>query len=110
MNTMNYHGYTARLAYDERGHIFIGRVLGLRAPISFYAQTVEGLRVQFHAAIDSYLSACLDRGIRPEEPISGRVQLRLAPEMHGAVRVAAQTARKTVNQWVCEVLGQALRG
>ncbi len=110
MNSMNYRGYTARLAYDERGHIFVGRVLGLRQPIAFYAQTVEGLRVQFHAAIDSYLQTCLDRGIRPEEPVSGRLQLRLAPEMHGAVRVAAQTARKTVNQWVSDALGQVLRG
>jgi hypothetical protein len=34
MNTMSYKGYTARIEYDERDNIFVGRVLGLRSIIS----------------------------------------------------------------------------
>ena len=30
MNTMTYKGYTARVEFDERDGIFVGRVLGLR--------------------------------------------------------------------------------
>ena len=29
MNTMNHKGYTARIEFDERDNIFVGRVLGL---------------------------------------------------------------------------------
>ena len=31
MNTMTYKGYTARVEYDERDNLFIGRILGIRS-------------------------------------------------------------------------------
>ena len=45
MNTMNHKGYTARIDFDERDNIFVGRVLGLRSIISFHGETVESTRV-----------------------------------------------------------------
>lgn len=41
MNTMTYEDYTARVEYDERDNIFIGRILGIRNIISFHGETVE---------------------------------------------------------------------
>jgi hypothetical protein len=35
MSTMSYKGYTARVEYDERDNIFVGRILGIRSIISF---------------------------------------------------------------------------
>jgi predicted HicB family RNase H-like nuclease len=42
MNSMNYRGYTARIDFDDRDNIFVGRVLGLPATvkISFHGETV----------------------------------------------------------------------
>ena len=40
MNTMPHKGYTARIEFDERDNIFVGRVLGLRTLISFHGETV----------------------------------------------------------------------
>jgi predicted HicB family RNase H-like nuclease len=36
MNVMNYRGYTARIEFDERDNIFVGRVLGIKAIINFF--------------------------------------------------------------------------
>ena len=58
MNTMTYKGYTARIDFDERDSIFIGRVLGVRAIISFHGETVAERRAQFIAAVDDYLKDC----------------------------------------------------
>ena len=33
MNTMTYKGYTARVEYDERDNIFVGRILGCHAAV-----------------------------------------------------------------------------
>ena len=44
MNTMSHKGYTARIEFDERDNIFVGRVLGLRTIISFHGETVVELR------------------------------------------------------------------
>ena len=107
MNSMNYKSYTARIEFDERDSILVGRVLGLRTMISFHGETVPELRAAFEAAIDEFLADCKEQGIRPEKPASGKLMLRMPPEVHGAAIVAAQAAGKSLNQWATEVIAEA---
>ncbi len=107
MNTMNHIGYTARIEYDERDNIFVGRVLGLRSIISFHGETVAELRHEFEAAIRDFLNDCKEQGIRPEKPASGKLMLRVPPEVHGAALIAAQASGKSLNQWAIEVFQSA---
>ena len=58
MNTMTGKGYTARIEYDERDNILVGRLLGIRSIISFHADTVAELRREFERAVDDYLADC----------------------------------------------------
>lgn len=108
MNTMSFKGYTARVEYDERDDIFVGRILGIRSIISFHGQTVAGLRSQFQKAVKEYLSDCKSEGLSPERPASGKLLLRVPPEIHGRALVAAQVAGKSLNQWATEVLQDAV--
>ena len=108
MNTMTHRGYTARIEYDERDNIFVGRVLGIRSIISFHGETVCELRSEFETAIDDYLAECEQQGVRPEKPASGRLLLRVPPNLHGKAMVVAQASGKSLNQWVAEVLERAL--
>lgn len=107
MNIMNHKGYTAKIEFDERDNIFVGRVLGLHAMISFHGETVAELRSAFETAIEEFLQDCKEQGIRPEKPASGKLMLRVPPEVHGAALVAAQAAGKSLNQWATEVLEEA---
>ena len=107
MNTMNHKGYTARIEFDERDNIFVGRVLGLRAMISFHGETVAELHQAFESAIEDFLLDCKEQGIKPEKPASGKLMLRVPPEVHGAALVAAQASGKSLNQWATEVLQSA---
>lgn len=107
MNTMNHKGYSARIDYDERDNIFVGRVLGLRAMISFHGETVAELRGAFEAAVDDFLADCKQQGVAPEKPASGKLMLRVPSEVHGAALVAAQASGKSLNQWASEVLQSA---
>ena len=61
MNTMNHKGYTARIEFDERDNIFVGRVLGLHTLISFHGETVAELRAEFETAIEDFLRDCKER-------------------------------------------------
>lgn len=110
MNSMNHKGYTAKIEFDERDNIFVGRVLGLRATISFHGETVVELRSEFETAIEEFLRDCKEQGVRPEKPASGKLMLRVPPEVHGAALVAAQAAGKSLNQWAAEVLEEASQG
>lgn len=108
MNTMTYKGYTARIEFDERDAIIVGRVLGVKAIIGFHGETVAELRADFEAAIDFMLEDCKARGEAPEKPASGKLMLRVPPEVHAAALVAAQAAGKSLNQWAVDILGDAV--
>ena len=107
MNVMNHKGYSARIEFDERDNIFVGRVLGLRTMISFHGETVAELRAALATAIEEFLRDCKQQGVRPEKPASGKLMLRVPSQVHGAALVAAQAAGKSLNQWATEVLDQA---
>ncbi len=107
MNVMNHKGYTARIEFDERDGIFVGRVLGMRTIISFHGETVRELRASLVKAIDEFLNDCKEQGVRPEKPASGKLMLRVPPAVHGAALVAAEAAGKSLNQWATEILEEA---
>jgi len=109
MNTMKHKGYTARVEYDERDDIFVGRVLGLRSIISFHGKTVAELRGEFVAAVKDYLADCEEEGITPEKPASGKLLLRIPSEVHSKALIKAQSAGKSLNQWATEALERAVR-
>lgn len=108
MNTMSFKGYTARVEYDERDNIFVGRILGIRGIISFHGETVGELRSAFERAVKEYLADCRNEGVAPEKPASGKLLLRVPPEVHGRALVAAQAAGKSLNQWATELLQHAV--
>ena len=108
MNTMSHLGYTARIEFDDRDNIFVGRLLGVRAIISFHGQTVKVLRKAFEHAVNDYLAECAEAGVAPEKPASGKLLLRVSPEVHGRAMVVAQSAGKSLNQWVAEVVENAV--
>lgn len=108
MNTMSHKGYTARVEYDERDNILVGRLLGIRSIISFHAETVSHLRLELEKAVEDYLADCKAEGVKPEKPASGKLLLRVPPEVHGKALVAAQASGKSLNQWATEVLQSAV--
>jgi predicted HicB family RNase H-like nuclease len=106
---MTYKSYTARVEYDDRDDVFVGRVLGLQSILSFEGNSVEALKTAFEEAVNDYLQECQEKGLPPEKPASGKLLLRLAPELHGQAMVAAKAAGKSLNQWVAEALHRAVR-
>ena len=110
MNTMSSQGYIARVEYDERDDIFVGRVLGLRGIISFHGKTVAELRREFAAAIKDYLADCSEQAISPEKPASGKLLIRVPPEVHSRALIKAQAMGKSLNQAVRDYLEQLAGG
>jgi predicted HicB family RNase H-like nuclease len=106
MNTMTYQGYTARIEFDERDGIFWGKVLGINDSITFEGETVAQLTQDFHNAIDFYLADCAAIGKDPQKPASGKLMLRVPPELHAAALVKAQAVGKSLNQWAIEALSR----
>lgn len=107
MNAMNYNGYVARIEYSEDDLCFVGRIIGIRDVIGFHGDSVKDLRSAFEEAVEDYLETCAKIGQSPNRPYSGKILLRVPPEVHAAVAAAAEIKGKSLNQWLTETLMKA---
>lgn len=108
MNTMLYRGYSARIEFDEADRIFVGHLAGIRDIVGFHGSSVDELEAAFHDAVEGYLEHCAKQGLAPNKPFSGRLLLRLPPEVHAQASLAAQMAGVSLNQWAANMLEQAV--
>jgi len=106
MNTLTYKGYTARIDFDDRDNCLVGRLLGIQDIIGFHAENVADLHATFEEAVDDYLDACEKIGKSPDKPVSGKLMLRVPPELHAAALIKAQAMGKSLNQWAIEALSR----
>ena len=98
INSMFYKGYTASMVFDAEDKIIVGRVLDVDDNISFHGQSVAEFESNFHAVIEDYLAASKELGSPPERPASGKVILRIAPEVHAAALKAAARSGTGLNK------------
>lgn len=64
-NTMEHDGHQAIITYCNDIESFRGEILGLTGVVDFYADSVEGLKMEFKKSIDTYLEVCEGQGITP---------------------------------------------
>ncbi len=107
MNGMVYRGYSAAVEYDADDRVFVGHILGIRDIVGFHGSAVDELETAFQEAVDHYLAVCEQIGQTPQRPYSGKLTLRVPPEIHSAVAVAAAVNKQSINQWATDVLRQA---
>ncbi len=107
MNEMKYKNYSAKVEYDPVDKIFVGHIIGIRDIVGFHGSTVEELESAFHEAVDHYLEVCEKIGQKPQKSYSGKLTLRVPPEVHMAVATAAEINSKSINQWATDVLKRA---
>ncbi|WP_325436673.1 type II toxin-antitoxin system HicB family antitoxin [Pseudomonas nitroreducens] len=108
MTPMKYQGYAARIEYSDDDGLFIGHVAGIRDVIGFHGESVSELRVAFEEAIDDYLATCEKLGRESQRPFSGKLSLRLDPQLHAQVAIKAELSNQSINQWVVDRLGEAV--
>jgi predicted HicB family RNase H-like nuclease len=108
MNTMTYNGYSARVEFDAEDRLFVGHIAGIRDIVGFHGESVAELEAAFREAVDDYLAACKKLKQPPNRPFSGRVMLRLPPEVHARASAAAEVTGMSFNQWAARALEQAV--
>ncbi|MCH7855230.1 MAG: toxin-antitoxin system HicB family antitoxin [Gemmatimonadetes bacterium] len=50
------------------------------------------------------MAVCDERGDTPDKPFSGQLRLRMDPQLHRSLAIAASTAGKNLNTWIVEAL------
>lgn len=107
---MEYKGYTAEVEFDDSVGRLHGWVVNSGAyPIAtFEATDVEGIRREFHHSIDEYLKSCEEDGVEPRKPFSGKLNVRLGPDLHQRVARSAADSEMSLNSWITQALEKSL--
>lgn len=106
---IEYKGYKATIEFDPELRLFTGHVIDLRDDIYFEGDSVQTLEASMRRAVDDYLSVCEQRGEEPARPFSGKLNLRLGPNLHRAAAVAAAAEGESLNNWLVRVVESAAR-
>ena len=107
-NTMTYKGYTAIVGFSAEDECLVGHIAGINDVIGFHADSVEEIRKVFHGTVDDYLATCAKIGREPNKPYSGKVTLRLPPELHAQLAVRAEANGSSLNNWLVSALSQSV--
>ncbi len=107
-NTMEYRGYIGSVEFSAEDALFFGRVLGIRALISYEGENARELVEDFHGAVDDYLALCSAQGVEPEKAYKGSFNVRVSPELHKRAVAYAAAHQMSLNGFVESSMRMAL--
>lgn len=99
-----YSGYVGSAEISDEDDVFHGKLLGIRALVTYEAETVKGLREAFTEAVDDYVETMKAQGKQPEVPFKGVFNVRTSSELHRRVAIYAEMNNKKLNTVVNEAL------
>ena len=107
-NTMEYKGYLGSVEFSQADALFFGKVMGIRALISYEGENARELLEDFHQAVDDYLALCAAEGVEPEKAYKGSFNVRISPELHKQAIIAATAGQMSLNSFVERSIKQAI--
>ena len=101
---LKYKGYTGSVDFDDKAEIFHGEVSGLRDVITFEGRSANELKKAFRDSIEEYLEFCKELGQKPDKPFSGRMLVRMPPDLHRDLHNTAAAQRLSLNALIVKLL------
>jgi len=106
---MHYKDYYGSVHFDDDELIFHGKIEFVRALVTYEATDARGLRKAFEESVDDYLETCRGESIEPEVPFKGSLNVRLGPELHRRIAMAAQQHHSTINKFIMQTLDRVIK-
>jgi len=105
-NILTYKGYSTRVEYSAADCVLHGKIEGIADLVNFESETVEGVEIAFHEAVDDYLAFCKDIGQEPDKEYKGSFNVRVDPKLHRELDRAAYNEGISMNQLIETALEQ----
>jgi predicted HicB family RNase H-like nuclease len=107
-NYLHYKNYTGSVEFSEEDAVFHGKVIGIKALISFEGDSVSAIIDDFHKAVDEYLKFCTHSGKEPEKPFKGSFNVRIGDDLHRKAALAATARGVSLNTLVEDAIRQSV--
>jgi len=86
-SVLKYKGYSGKVEFDDEAEMFHGGVCGLKDVITFQARSARKLKKAF----------CEKQGQQPDRPFSGRMIVRVPPDLHRDLHNVAAAQQVSLN-------------
>ena len=106
---MKYKGYFGSAQIDVEAGVIRGTVIDVQDTITFQGASVKAAQKAFEESVDDYLEFCRSLGRTPEKPFSGKMLVRVTPDLHRKLSLAAQIKGVSVNRLVVGQLRRLIR-
>ena len=103
-NLLHYKGYSAKPEYSVEDKVFYGKILGIDDLVDFSSENAKTIETEFQKAVDDYLTFCAEIGKEPQKEYSGMFNVRIPPELHRKLSMAAQSEGVSLNKVVEQAL------
>ena len=94
---LEYKGYHTRVIFDSDDFVLRGKIEGITDLVDFECSSIDDVEKEFHAAVDEYLDFCNKVGKKPEREYKGTFNVRISPELHKKLALAAYKNGGTLN-------------
>ncbi len=105
---IQYKDYIGSVEFSQSDGVFYGKVLGIKALISYEGTNAKELMEDFQGAIDDYLKLCVDENRQPEKAYKGSFNLRISPKLHRKLAIQAIEEEVSLNSFVERMLEKAM--
>lgn len=106
MKTVTYKGYQASVDFED-GTLFV-KVLHISDLLVAECDKASEVEATAQALINDYIETCRELGRNPEPPFKGSFNIRMTPDQHRKVAIAAAEEGKSLNAWVCNAVTEKL--
>ncbi len=101
---LEYQGYYGSAEFSVADNVFHGKLLYIRALVTYEADNVEGLKQAFHEAVEDYLEMCKAEEMKPETPFKGSFNVRVGRELHRKLALEAVRRGVSLNSLIVHAL------
>nr|WP_218172662.1 type II toxin-antitoxin system HicB family antitoxin [Pseudomonas sp. B6002] len=105
---MKHQGYIGSIEASLEDNCLFGKVLFIKALVSYEGKTVAELDAAFREAVDDYLATCQTLRQAPEKPCKGSFNVRVGHDLHLAAALEASRKKVTLNDLTRQALSEFL--
>jgi len=100
MNVFRYKGFIGSIDASSEDNCLYGKLLYINDLVTYEAQTVKQLHVEFKKAVDVYLKTCESLDREPMKPFKGSLNVRIGSDLHKEAALHAAMQGVSINEYI----------
>ena len=109
MGYLHHKGYNGSVEYSENDRCLYGKILGLRNSLILYeGNSIDELKADFETCVESYIDRCIRKGIEPETPYSGILNIKISSDIHVKFAIFAENHGTSIDSLICDLIERRL--